>query len=245
MRDLKPLGKYCIHRIVYQPVINRHSGMIYKLEALSRFFDSQGKPIPVLDVISELEKTGNIKAATYFVMDSVIDFLAKANNHKISLNLSHFLLGDYEIIDYLTNKCLEHSLCSRKIEIEINENISPVDLITHFDFLNHIKNRGFKIALDDFGLGILQEKDLKNHNFDTIKIDRGIVSGIGKSRVKHDRFLKILFFFLDSGAEVICEGIENVEDLKMIPCCEKIGIQGFVFSGPLSAQDVITFLPAK
>ncbi|QTF08584.1 EAL domain-containing protein [Brenneria izadpanahii] len=245
MQGLKPLEKYCIHRIVYQPVMSLHSGMVYKLEALSRFFNSQGEALPVFDVIKDLENIGSIKAATYLVIDSVVNFLVKLNDKKISFNLSHLLLGDYETIDYLINKCLEYSLCIRNIEIEINENITPDDLIIHLNFLDYIKDRGLLIALDDFGIGMLQEENLKDYKFDTIKIDRGIVNGIGKSRIKYERFLQMLFFCLDSGAEVICEGIEDIEDLKMIPCCEKIGIQGFVFSGPLSEYDVITLFPAK
>ncbi|MCG8155714.1 EAL domain-containing protein [Brenneria goodwinii] len=245
MQNLKPLGKYCIHRTVYQPVMSLHSGMVYKLEALSRFFNSQGEALPVFDVIKGLENTGGIKAATHLVIDSIVNFLVKLNDKKVSFNLSHLLLGDYETIDYLISKCLKYSLYSRNVEVEINENITPEDLIIHLNFLDYIKDCGLQIALDDFGIGMLQEKDLKNYKFDTIKIDRDIVNGIGKSRIKYERFLQILFFCLDSASEVICEGIEDIEDLKMIPCCEKIGIQGFVFSGPLSEYDVITLFSAK
>lgn len=239
------MEKYCIHKIVYQPVMNLHSGVVYKLEALSRFFNFQGESLPVIDVINDLENTGNIKVATCFAIDSVIEFLVKSNDKKISINLSYRLLGDYEIINYIVNKCSEYSLGCCNIEIEINENISPADLINHLGFLNYIKKCGLQIALDDFGSGVLQEKDLKNYKFDTIKIDRSIVNGIGKSRMKQERFLQMLFSCLDSGAEVICEGIEDIEDLKMIPNYEKIGIQGFVFSCPLSENDILTLFPAS
>jgi len=225
--------------------MNLHSGVVYKLEALSRFFNFQGESLPVIDVINDLENTGNIKVATCFAIDSVIGFLVKLNDKQISINLSYRLLGDYEIINYIVNKCSEYSLSCCSIEIEINENISSADLINHLDFLNYIKKCGLQIALDDFGSGVLQEKDLKNYKFDTIKIDRSIVNGIGKSRMKQEGFLKILFSCLDSGAEVICEGIEDIEDLKMIPRHEKISIQGFVFSCPLSENDILTLFPAR
>ncbi|GEM_PF-2902489 len=242
MPDFKTSGKYCIHKIVYQPVLNLHYGRVCKLEALSRFFNFQGQSLPVIDVITDLENTGNIKRATYFLIDSIIAFLARSHGKKISFNLSHYLLGDYEIIDYVINKCLQHSLSGSHIEVEINENISSSDLINHLDFLQYIKACGLQIALDDFGVGVLQEKDLLNYKFDTIKIDRSVVSGIGQSKSKYDRFLQMLFLCLESGAEVICEGIENTEDLNMIPGHEKISIQGFVFSRPLSEENLKKFL---
>ena len=93
--------------------------------------------------------------------------------------------------------------------------------------LDYLRKRGYKISMDDFGSGYNSLYMLGKVPVDIIKFDRGFVLnslGVESGR----KILKNLMnTFTDIEFDVICEGIENREEEKIVHDCGCNAVQGY------------------
>ena len=109
-------------------------------------------------------------------------------------------------------------------------------------FLKKIKNRGFKISIDDFGSGYSSLGLLKNMPIDTLKIDRSFFSDWQREvyTVEETKEKSIVRSIIEMAQglnlNTVAEGIEEeyqVEFLTNVGCDL---IQGYYFSKPLPVE---------
>jgi EAL domain-containing protein (putative c-di-GMP-specific phosphodiesterase class I) len=103
-----------------------------------------------------------------------------------------------------------------------------------------LKDEGVKVALDDVGIGDRSFSSICDVEVDYLKVDKRVIRGIVSGNVNADKYGLVLGFLVkfgkQSGARVIVEGIETLEQLFM---AEKIGVelmQGFYFDRPMPAE---------
>ena len=122
----------------------------------------------------------------------------------------------------------------RRMKIELTEKcvMKPDQL----EFLQYLGDK-HEIAIDDFGSGIAQLKNMLDLNFSKVKVDQEVIKGIDYSDTKQ-RFLR----WLVSGchaidASVCAEGIETASQLML---CKRIGVdegQGWLWSKAIDIKD--------
>ena len=103
---------------------------------------------------------------------------------------------------------------------------------------------GFKIAIDDMGTGFSSLSDLYDNDIDVVKIERDFISACTSER-RHKVLGDIVSLVHNTGARVICEGIENKEQQEMI---KEIGcdmMQGFYYSRVLPLGECERFIDSK
>ncbi len=118
------------------------------------------------------------------------------------------------------------------IVLEITER----DAVSNYEMfekvIRHYRNSGFRIAIDDFGAGYGGLKMLSVLEPDFVKIDRHFFQNQHKSRVNYNLIDAIATACHRIGVDVIAEGIEDLDDVKV---CSAIGInllQGYYFAKP-------------
>ncbi|MFW5784576.1 MAG: EAL domain-containing protein [Chitinispirillaceae bacterium] len=123
-----------------------------------------------------------------------------------------------------------------RIVIEILESRTD-DEKSLVDFVNRYRDLGFKIALDDVGMGSSNLDRIPLLRPSVVKIDRYLVDGMHREMYKRAVFRGLTDIAHEVGAMVVAEGIEKEEDA--IACLEDgaDGIQGFFFSKPESDLD--------
>ncbi|WP_252320254.1 MULTISPECIES: EAL domain-containing protein [Symbiopectobacterium] len=84
----------------------------------------------------------------------------------------------------------------------------------------------------------MKTDSLSLFNFDTIKIDRSIVNGIGTDPSKLERMQKLLHVLIPLGVNIICEGVEKAADLNKLKRYLPIFIQGYIFYRPLTLNQL-------
>ncbi|MFP9231231.1 EAL domain-containing protein [Pectobacterium cacticida] len=218
----------------FQPIIHIPKNKIFRYEALARFYSSDGLLMSTQQTIDKIEKYNAIDKVTDFMFDVVCQVIKNKKSLTISFNLSHLLFNNRPYLDKLYQACIKHKINPRNIEIEISEKTTQLQLIEGISFLNQAKTYGFMISLDDFGAGCLQIESLSLFNFDTIKIDRSIIDGIGTEEVKSQKLKMLLNRLRPLGANIICEGVERATDLNRLNKYHPIGIQGYIFYRPLT-----------
>ena len=222
----------------FQPIVNLRDQKIVRYEALARFKNEEGITVSTQKVIDSAERQGSVAVITDFIFKLICHLIVKKTDLKVAFNFSHCLLSDPAYPEKFYHQCLQQGVNPRNIEIEISEKVTKEQLIHGQAFLKKAKEYGFSISLDDFGAGNIEIDSLALFNFDTIKIDRSIVDGIGHDQAKRNALQKILQNILHLNLHVICEGVEKKADLNLLKKYKDIGIQGYIFYYPLTIRQL-------
>ena len=161
------------------------------------------------------------------------DFNKKGMDIFISINISpkdfYFLDVHKELVD-LTN---EYGINPNNLRVEITETMMMADKENRISILNKIKDSGFILEMDDFGSGYSSLNMLKDMPVDLLKIDMMFITGNKYKEKTHTIIKNIVSLSDELGIVSLTEGVENVEQFKML---QEMGCklyQGFYFSKPL------------
>lgn len=222
----------------FQPIIHLSENKIFRYEALARFYNEEGLQLSTLETIKIIEECGLIHEVTDFIFDYICSLLKNKNSMTFSFNLSPMLLRDAGYIQKLQQQCARHNIPTSSIDIEISERVTRQQLIEGLPVLHAARSCGFTLSLDDFGAGNLQADSLGIFNFDTIKIDRSIITDIGTDAGKLLRLQTIITRLIPPGVKIICEGVEKKADLNQLKKYNQIAIQGYIFYRPLTINQL-------
>jgi EAL domain-containing protein (putative c-di-GMP-specific phosphodiesterase class I) len=122
--------------------------------------------------------------------------------------------------------------------LELTESVLMDDVDYFGKILARFKSLGVRLSIDDFGTGYSSLSYLKRFPLDEVKIDRGFVDGLGTDA--HDSALvaAILAMATALGLDVIAEGVETRDQLKLLQKMECSRAQGFFLARPMPARDM-------
>jgi EAL domain-containing protein (putative c-di-GMP-specific phosphodiesterase class I) len=120
-----------------------------------------------------------------------------------------------------------------QIVFEITERHVIDDLSAFSRSMEHFREAGFKLAVDDTGAGYASLHMIAELLPDVIKIDRSIIRNIDRHEVKDTVLDALLMVARKIGSNVVAEGIETEEEAKALLGKNVDFGQGFFFSVPL------------
>ena len=124
---------------------------------------------------------------------------------------------------------------TNRIVLEIAETRSIID---DEDVITHImawRSQGYRIAIDDYGVGYMGIGTALVIRPDIIKIDRLVIMGVHQDRARRAAVEAILHVTQAMGTIVIAEGVETEEEYMALRDCGIEYMQGYLFGKP---QDV-------
>jgi EAL domain-containing protein (putative c-di-GMP-specific phosphodiesterase class I) len=101
---------------------------------------------------------------------------------------------------------------------------------------------GVRIALDDFGMEYSSLNYLKRLPVDTIKIDQSFIRGGLEDPVNQAIVSAVIQIAGSLGLRVIAEGVETRDQLLFLHRLRCYGIQGYIFSRPVPADQFLLLL---
>jgi predicted signal transduction protein with EAL and GGDEF domain len=233
----------------YQPKVNT-AGRIVGVEALLRWQHPQKGMIAPAVFISMAEENGLIIPIGRWVLEtacrqSIVWQSLGLPAISMAVNLSPKQFTDNELLGFLDAILRETGLAPELLQLEVTESMVMQNVMQATAVMQAISRRGVRLAIDDFGTGYSSLSLVKSFPIDTIKIDRGFVGGIGESA--QDRAISAAIITLGRalGLTVVAEGVETAEQdaiLKDFNCHE---FQGFLFSRPVSAEEISRLLGAS
>lgn len=149
-----------------------------------------------------------------------------------NINLSALTLRQNDIAKYIIDCIDSHHVPADKIEFEITESQSIVDLESTVNFMNVLKAVGCKFALDDFGTGFASYSHLQELPFDTIKIDGIFVRNLNHSDFNRALIESIVNFAHNFQIDVVGEHVETAELAHALIELGCTWAQGYVFHAP-------------
>ncbi|MBN8048970.1 EAL domain-containing protein [Paraclostridium bifermentans] len=234
----------------YQPIINPKTNNIVGLESLLRMKTEEGILTPNY-FLEDIEKSNMVFDISIWIIKKVLEDYEKIKTYSfyennklyISVNVSFIEIEDEKFIEELIAISERTNFVRDLICLEVVEKFKSKDISKIQKTILTLKEHGFFIAIDDFGveysnLDLLNEIDAK-----IIKLDKYFINDIKTTLLKR----KIIEFVSEickvSDKSIVCEGVENDEQLEIIKNIdyEKIYIQGFFYSKPITIEELEHF----
>ncbi len=228
--------------LYYQPKISLSTGKAQSVEALIRWnHPANGLRTPDT-FIPDAERLGLIAELGQWVVMQACRQIKSwrkqgLDDIAIAVNISpqHFEAPDFavDIAKIVDDSGVSPSL----IEIEITESISRNQRV----FLNtcqQLRKLGFRTAIDDFGTGYSSLSALKGSSVDVLKIDREFIRHLPNDTQASILIGTILGMSKALGLQVVAEGVETEEQLKVLVAMGCHMAQGYYFSKPVQAKEI-------
>ena len=210
-------------RPAFQPIVRLESGEIAGYEALSRF-PSRERQSPSW----WFEQAHRCGLGVELEAAAVRFALAEDGRPEgtfLSFNVSvSALLGDE------LQGMLPEDLTGLVVEITEHEQVGDEPGLQVV--LGALRARGARIAVDDTGAGYAGLQQIMKIGADIIKLDRELVDGIADAPVKRALVQSLVGFTATTGAELCAEGIERLEDLRVLADLGVTYGQGYVIARP-------------
>jgi EAL domain-containing protein (putative c-di-GMP-specific phosphodiesterase class I) len=111
--------------------------------------------------------------------------------------------------------------------------------------LQRLRGLGIELALDDFGTGFFSIAQIRELGFRCVKIDRSLVAGL-PDHAEHAALVEAILVLARSlDLEVIAEGVETEAERDFLEDRGCAGLQGFLLSPPLEADEAKAFIEAQ
>jgi len=236
----------------YQPIVSLSSGEIVGFEALLRWQHPTRGQLGPEEFIAVAEETGlirelgwwNLREACRQLSEWRADYLSCADL-TMSVNLSPKQFLEPSLIQDIKKLLPEFGLPPAALRLELTESTVMGDPQATVEMLEQLKALGISLAIDDFGTGYSSLSYLHRFPLDTLKIDRSFISGIVDAKNLSDSAeiaRTILPMASNLRLDVVAEGIETGEQLAMLKALRCKYGQGFFFSKPLPASEVVSLL---
>ena len=234
LRAAMLLDQLMVH---YQPIVD-DKGELHSLEALARWEHPVRGMISPADYIRIAEKSNLIHELGLHVLRQVCKDIPKLPKVAVNVNVSALQLRLPEFRqDYLDilDAC---SVNPRRIILEITESAMLETSEAVVGRIAALHDAGFRIALDDFGLGYSEFNQLRTLPFDIIKIDKSFVQNIGSDSVTDVFVGAVVQIAQRLERAVIAEGIETSDDRTRASVAGCRLFQGYHFHPPLARDEI-------
>ena len=229
--------------IHYQPVVGARDGRVVGLEALLRWRHPERGLLTPIDFMPIAEQGGLIVPIGRWVLQrACVEAMGWPRHIKLAVNVSPKQLGRKKLLAEVDEALSASGLDAARLELEITETAILEDTGAITELLHRLKALGLAISLDDFGTGYSSLRHLQRFPFDTLKIDQSFVRLLGKDGASNAIVTAVLSLGAALGMGTVAEGVETVDQYRVLEAGGCDSIQGFLISPPLPAIDVLPFL---
>jgi len=226
----------------YQPQVNIITGDITGIEALVRWQNPERGLVYPDAFISLAEETGHIVSLGEWVL-----YTACAQNRvwqdkclkpiKMAVNVSIRQLKKNDFVSTVKRILKYTGLAPEFLEFEVTESIVMENIGSSLEILHELKSMGIKLSIDDFGTGYSSFEYLKQIPIDMLKIGMPVVQNITVNPADAAIAKAIIEVAHIMNLEVIAEGVETIEQLKLLSTLHCDKIQGFLVTKPLPSSE--------
>lgn len=233
----------------YQPVIDLQTGKVVGFEALMRWDHPEQGLISPGVFIPVAEESGAIVAASQWALKEACLALRRIEQRTgredelfMSVNFSSRDFASDDFVDSVYTTISKSDVRPEQLHIEITERMLMDQPDNARDMLNMCRKAGMGIAIDDFGTGYSSLSYLHYFPISTLKIDQSFVRDVHKDENSTALIKSIIALGKNMKMKIIAEGVESVEEARILREMDCDMCQGFYFAKPMPEIDVTTFV---
>jgi diguanylate cyclase (GGDEF)-like protein/PAS domain S-box-containing protein len=238
-------GEFVVH---YQPIFCLKTLAPRGVEALVRWKRGDGELVPPGEFIPAAEQSGLIIPLGALVLAEACRALVRWRQSVLgqrpffmSVNLSARQFTQPELVKQVVTTLRREGMPAADLKLEITESILMEHPESAMLKLRGLRELGVGIGIDDFGTGYSSLSYLQRFPIDTLKVDRGFVSGM-EEHGNRVIVRSVVSLAHNLGYEVVAEGIETMgqlDDLAALGC--DLG-QGYYYARPLVEDRLVELL---
>lgn len=231
-------GELVVH---YQPVLSVRDQRCTAVEALVRWRHPTRGMLHPDSFIETAERIGAIRSLGAFVLRrACADAAVWRDAHPssrlaIHVNISGLQLDDVGFIDSVTRCLSDFTMAPDQLVLEVTETV-VISSTAAVDRLNALAAVGVTIAIDDVGTGYRAVTTLSSLPFQILKIDKSFVAGCTESPEDLAVIEAVLKFAAQVGLHTIAEGVENLDQQKVLETIGADAVQGCLYLRPATAE---------
>lgn len=234
--------------VFYQPKVAIDGLKIAGAEALCRWIHN-GKFVLPGEFIPVLEQGRDICKLDFYMLDAVCRDIRKWLDSgkkvvRISVNLSRRHLSDMDLLKHILEIIDRHNIPHKYIEIELTETTTDVEFKDLKRTISGLQKHGISTSVDDFGIGYSSLNLIKEIPWDVLKLDKSLLPTTDDENPEQKALLfkYIIAMAQEMGLECISEGVETIEQVKLLADNKCNLAQGFFFDRPLPIEEFETRL---
>ena len=220
-----------------QAIVDLKTSAVMHHELLLRMHDEDGRMILPGLFIAAAERNGQMYDIDHWVIRNAATLYAQSGlqdkNQGIAINVSSHALSDESFAGFIKQEFRAAGVEPSSVVVEITEN----NAITNFNkatrFISELKAEGFKIALDDFGVGFASLRHLQNLDVDYIKIDGSFVTNILDNTKDQGIVKAIVSISREQNIRCVAEWVEGPEEFVFLRDLGVDHAQGYHIQKPL------------
>jgi len=230
-------------QLYYQPILDVASGHLDKAEALIRWDHPRLGLLAPNFFLGVAEANGFIEELDAWVLKRACRDLADLTaagltDLRIAVNCSALSLSNDALPGQIAWRLDDHRLSPRRLELEVTENALVKNVQPTAELLQRIRDLGVTVSIDDFGTGYSSLAYLKRLPIDTVKIDRSFITGLVEGNADHQIVQAIIGMARPLKLKVTAEGVEHLEQLRLLCALGCDFIQGYHISRPVPLAQV-------
>ncbi|WP_075290007.1 putative bifunctional diguanylate cyclase/phosphodiesterase [Pararhizobium arenae] len=227
--------------LVYMPIVDG-LGKVVGCEALLRWVSPILGNVRPDEFVPIAESFGQFTKIDCWVIDRAMADHATlqqlfGTDTTLAINISSAELHSKTIVDHFDLCLKRHDVQPGAIEIELTETYA----VTLGDQLHQniegLRDRGFRISIDDFGAGYTSVQQIIEYTADTIKLDRALVDNLAREEML-PALKAVIALCHAQDMQVIGEGVDTEEKMTILSAAGCDHYQGYLISKPLTLEDL-------
>jgi len=229
--------------LVYQPKFELRTGEIVGVEALVRWPHRDRGLLGPDHFLPLVREHGLMRSVTQLVLakalDDVAAWRAKGFTVPVAVNIFAPSLGDLELPRQIEAALAERQLGSDMLTVEITEDLLLDNLDRTRTVLDRLRDKGIRVAIDDFGSGYSALWYLRELPVDEVKLDRQFIAPILVDPRAAAIVRAVIDLSHDLEVTTVAEGVEDEQTADRLReyGCELV--QGYWCSPPVVAADIL------
>ncbi len=225
--------------LYYQPIVDSRTSVICGAEALIRWqHPTKGLILPD-QFIPLAEETGMIThIGEWLLQTACADAAGWPKGIKVAVNLSAVQFRKNNLVDVVICALAQSGLPPERLELEITETALIESATECLPILHQFKNLGIAVALDDFGTGYSSLSQLMMFPFNKIKVDKSFIQNLTKRTECAAIIAATLTLARSLDIETTAEGVETVEQYRLLRLAGVTSLQGFLFQQPCPPSQI-------
>lgn len=232
--------------LYYQPKVDLRTSEIVGVEALVRWPHPQRGVLGPQHFLHLVRRHGMMWPLTELVVRKALDEAARWHAESIdvpvAVNLFAPLLADLTLPTRIAAGLADRGLGPKALTVELTEDLLLGNPERTRDVMKQLRQNGIRIAIDDFGQAYSAFSYLRDLPVDEVKLDHSFIAAIMSDSRSAVVAQSVLEMANKLGLATVAEGVENAETVEMLRQFGCDYAQGFLFSPPLTPDDMVALL---
>jgi sensor c-di-GMP phosphodiesterase-like protein len=232
---------------LYQPIWDRREGTCIGAEVLLRWQANEQEIITPDLFIKEVEDSGHIVPITLQIIDKTLSecksLLEARPDFHIAFNLSSSHFNNSTFFNSLLALCSTYDISPTQIMLEITErHLLDQNDLGLIRIMREMRDRGFSLAVDDFGTGHASIGYLQHFPFNYLKIDQIFIQAIGTGAITETLNESIIHMAKSLKLHIIAEGVETLAQHDVLIAQGVYLMQGWFFASAMPYKQLLRLL---